>query len=208
MAIARTNGTVTLLDELHDRYVHDRRTGRLSHELAALLPADANVLDVGCGDGLLSAKLMQLRPDVTVSGVDVLLRADRRIPTLLFAGADLPFTDSSFDVVLLVDVLHHADSPLRLLAEAARVASVSILLKDHLLEGPLASTMLRFMDRVGNAHHGVSLPYNYWPRSVWLAAFRRLGLSVSAWNERLRIYPMPASLLFDRSLHFIARLER
>ena len=38
------------------------------------------------------------------------------------------------------------------------------------------------MDYVGNAHHGVVLPYNYWPRRRWHDAFRDLGLTVRAWR--------------------------
>jgi hypothetical protein len=64
------------------------------------------------------------------------------------------------------------------------------------------------MDRVGNARHGVALPYNYWRRAQWLQEFERAGLSPTLWKDSLHLYPWPASLLFDRSLHFVSRLER
>jgi hypothetical protein len=62
------------------------------------------------------------------------------------------------------------------------------------------------MDWVGNSAYGVHLPYNYWSKSEWDLAFAQLGAEVEHWQARLRLYPFPASLLFDRSLHFIARL--
>jgi hypothetical protein len=63
------------------------------------------------------------------------------------------------------------------------------------------------MDWVGNARHGVALPYNYWPRSKWLDAFNDLDLRLNVWKEDLGLYPWPANLVFERSLHFVARLD-
>jgi hypothetical protein len=66
---------------------------------------------------------------------------------------------------------------------------------------------LRLMDWVGNAHHGVVLPYNYWPEKHWRAAFDHIGLRVGQWQPRLAIYPWPFTVLFDRGLHFVASLD-
>jgi hypothetical protein len=63
------------------------------------------------------------------------------------------------------------------------------------------------MDRVSNRRYGVALPYNYWPRQAWYDAFQALGLTLSHWQDRLHLYPWPASLVFDRSLHFLANLS-
>jgi hypothetical protein len=62
------------------------------------------------------------------------------------------------------------------------------------------------MDWVGNAHHGVVLPYNYWPEKRWRDAFADLGLGVGDWTQRVPLYPWPASWVFQRRLHFVARL--
>ena len=198
---------MSIVGRLHGDLVHTRRVCVLRDRLAGLLPRDARMLDLGCGDGLLSAAITEVRSDVTVAGVDVLARSDAKIPVESFDGRTIPYPTGSFDVVMLVDVVHHADDPERLLREAARVAGRFVLIKDHLLEGVLAEPTLRFMDWVGNAHHGVALPYNYWSRVRWERAFRSLGLKVDAWAENLGLYPRPASWVFERSLHFVARLE-
>jgi SAM-dependent methyltransferase len=144
--------------------------------------------------------------DLSVSGIDVLLREESAIPVAKYDGQSIPHLDDSFDTVLLVDVLHHTDEPMGLLREALRVARRSVLIKDHCRDGFLAGPTLRFMDWVGNSAYGVHLPYNYWSKSEWDLAFAQLGAEVEHWQARLRLYPFPASLLFDRSLHFIARL--
>jgi len=187
--------------------VHSRRVRVLCNELSLLLPRGARVLDVGSGDGLLASLVQSARPDVTVSGIDVLVRGDTRIPVTPFDGNRIPFEDQSFDVVMFVDVLHHTADPAVLLREAARVARSSIVIKDHRLEGPCARPILTFMDWVGNARHGVSLPNNYWPERRWRETFDTLGLAVGDWHTDLGLYPGLADRVFGGSLHFVARLQ-
>ncbi len=198
---------MSLLGDLHGEVVFQRRVRVLSAALSDLIPDAATVLDVGCGDGLIDRLIGERRPDLTISGVDVMVRPATHIPVEPFDGQTLPLGDGSLDVVMLVDVLHHADDPERLLGEALRVARAAVVVKDHTLDGVLAGPTLRFMDWVDNAPHGVALPYNYWPERRWREAFARLGVEPTVWIGRLNLYPPPASWLFDRSLQFIARLD-
>jgi len=197
-----------MLDLAHRRLVYGRRIRVLARHLADLLPRDASVLDVGSGDGLLARRVMELRPDLVIRGVDVLARSESHIPVELFDGVKLPFADRAFDAVTMVDVLHHAAKQERLLEEMTRVTKRVILIKDHMVRGAFAWRTLAFMDWVGNARHGVSLPYSYWSADRWSQAYARLGLRVVEQRDRLGLYPWPASLVFERDLHFIALLER
>lgn len=74
--------------------------------------------------------------------------------------------------------------------------------------GLLAGPTLRFMDWVGNAPHGIPLPYNYWPERRWHEAFARRDLTPAIWLNKLGLDPTPATWFFDRSLHFVARLDK
>ena len=94
-----------------------------------------------------------------------------------------------------------------LLREACRVAKKALVIKDHTRNGLFANTTLRFMDSIGNAHHGVALPFNYWSKQQWDAAFESLDLQVDIWLSSLKLYPIPADWLFGRSLHFATRLS-
>jgi SAM-dependent methyltransferase len=196
-----------LEENLHGRYVHDRRSRILSNHLANSIPNGFRVLDVGSGDGLLGKLIGQIRPDITINGIDVIVRPSTYIPTEKYDGTIIPYVDGSFDGVILVDVLHHTTDPMILLREAKRVARSTIVIKDHLADALFARPTLRFMDRVGNARYGISLPYNYWPKEKWFGAFDTLGLKVGMWTTKLGLYPRPASWIFDRSLHFVTRLD-
>lgn len=193
-------------ERLHQAYGGNRRLEALARHLAPLLPERASVLDVGCGDGALDERIGGARPDVEISGIDVLVRPETRIPVTSFDGRAIPHPDDAFDAVVLVDVLHHCDDPEALLAEAVRVARRCVLLKDHIASGPVSRALLRFMDDVGNRRFDVALPHNYWEEPRWRDAFERLGLTVETWETDLRLYPGPLDWIFGGSLHFVARL--
>jgi 2-polyprenyl-6-hydroxyphenyl methylase / 3-demethylubiquinone-9 3-methyltransferase len=89
-----------------------------------------DVLDIGCGGGLLAEEFARL--GCVVTGVDpseVSLAAARShaagqglaIAYQLALGESLPFVDESFDVVYCCDVLEHVDELRRVIAETARV---------------------------------------------------------------------------------------
>ena len=109
-----------------DRPIDDRA---VAWALAALVRTGERprVLDLGCGDGRISALLADAGGEVT--GVDpsetALERARRAHPDLTFLrpardGA-LPLPDSSFDVVVAINVLEHVADTQRLMSEARRV---------------------------------------------------------------------------------------
>ena len=198
---------MNLIEYCHGGYIQDRRAHVLAEQLSSLIPHNSTVLDVGCGDGKLSAQILELRGDTIIKGVDVLARSQSYIPVDLFDGQTIPAADDSFEVVMFVDVLHHTEDPMILLREATRVARRHIILKDHLQDRPLAKTTLRFMDSIGNARYGVATPYNYWHERKWRQAFEEVGLTVTFWTSDFQLYPKLLDLLFGGTLHFIARLD-
>ncbi len=197
-----------LVGILHNKLVFGRRVRRLAEALGGLIPAGSKILDVGCGDGQIGAKLANSSREISVSGIDVLIRPHCQIAVTQFDGKKIPFEDASFDLAMFVDVLHHTNDPLALLAEAKRVTRRYVLLKDHFRTGGIGNLTLRAMDWFGNAHHGVVLPYNYLSEPEWNRIYERLGLGVVELKRKLNLYPFLADILFGRGLHFIVLLEK
>lgn len=192
---------------LHGALVHSRRVRVLAAHFAELIPDGHSVLDVGCGDGLVAAAVRRLRPDLRVEGVDVHVRSSTHVPVTRFDGERLPFAEGSWDTVLLCDVLHHAVEPRELLGESVRVARYGVVIKDHVVRGLLARPTLRLMDFVGNAPHGVALPYNYYTDAQWTAALTHCRLVERERRERLGLYAGWADAMFGRRLHFVGRFD-
>jgi 2-polyprenyl-3-methyl-5-hydroxy-6-metoxy-1,4-benzoquinol methylase len=99
--------------------------------------APRSVLDVGCGEGVLTCRWAERLGDRPVLGIDLAdpkLEAEwstRRRPNLEFraiAAEELPFADGSYDLVAAIEVLEHVPDPERTLAEMARVAARHVLI--------------------------------------------------------------------------------
>jgi ubiquinone/menaquinone biosynthesis C-methylase UbiE len=78
------------------------------------LPANARILDVGCGKGFLLHELKKLLPQATVRGIDIsryaLENAKPEVKTYLsFHGAQdkYSFPDKEFDLVISITTLHN-----------------------------------------------------------------------------------------------------
>jgi len=199
---------MNLVGHVHDGLVRTRRIRVLAALAGRLVPHGARVLDVGTGDGQIAAALAANRPDVSIEGLDVLVRPNTAIPVARFDGRTIPQAAASVDVVTLFDVLHHADDPAALLAEASRVTRGCVIVKDHVAAGRLSRAILTLMDEVGNRHHGVALPHHYLTARQWSELIERLRLTPASWEVGgLGLYPWPASAVFGGRLHLLAKLD-
>jgi SAM-dependent methyltransferase len=198
---------MSLPGKLHRSLIYGRRVRRLSELLSQLLPQADSVLDVGCGDGRLAWSLQKARPELRIEGVDVLMRERTWIHVRSFDGRTLPYADSSFDAVILVDVLHHTLDPLALLRESLRVSRRWLIIKDHILQGLAAGMRLRFMDYAGNSDHRVALPYNYMTEKQWEEFEQMLNVRLISKRRSLGLYRWPLDYIFGAGLHFIAVYE-
>jgi SAM-dependent methyltransferase len=195
------------IGQAHEKLVFNRRVRVLVDQIGALLPQDAEMLDVGTGDGQIAKMIGEQAHGTVVQGIDIMKRGVIHIPVTLFDGTTIPMEDNSVDVVTFVDVLHHTDDPQILISEASRVARKAVIIKDHLSENTFDHMTLRAMDWVGNAPHGVVLPYNYAPRRDWDTWFENARLATDRFDTDVPLYPAPLSWVFGRKLHFIARLN-
>lgn len=93
-------------------------------------PAEASVLDVGCGNGFLQWALQ--RRFRYVAGLDYspqMLKVNPCAANHLGSCTELPFPDKSFDVVVAAHLLHHLVNAERsaTLAEMSRVARRTVI---------------------------------------------------------------------------------
>jgi ubiquinone/menaquinone biosynthesis C-methylase UbiE len=155
---------------------------RVDEAAANLEPS--SVLDVGCGEGVVTERLAQRLAPIEVLGVDAdesRLKeewAARGAPNLSFttgSAYDLPFADGSFDLVCAIEVLEHLERPRDALAEMRRVANRALLLSvpnepswriSHMFAG-------RNVRALGNTPGHI----NHWSKSSFLRLASELGRS-------------------------------
>jgi SAM-dependent methyltransferase len=124
----------------------DERAVAWALETAALAGEAPRVLDLGCGDGRVAARLAAA--GAAVAGADpsavALERARAAHPGLELReiGVDgrVPAEDGSFEAVVCLDVLQHVADTQRLMSEARRV----------LVPGGLFAASVPFHGRAGN----------------------------------------------------------
>ncbi|HKR71841.1 MAG TPA: methyltransferase domain-containing protein [Streptosporangiaceae bacterium] len=129
-------GPDTYLHGHHDSVLrsHRWRTAQNSAGyLISRLPPAADILDVGCGPGTITADLAVLAAPGRVVGVDAAddvlaearrAAADRFVTNVTFETGDvysLSFADRSFDVVHAHQLLQHLSDPVAALTEMSRV---------------------------------------------------------------------------------------
>ncbi len=182
----------------YDQPVVQRLTYRPVHDavVAALRPLDPRrVLDVGCGTGLLTARLRGACPAATVVGCDfsdgMLGQAHAREPGAPWVRGDalrLPFHDATFDAIVSTEAFHWFPDQPRALAEMRRV----LVPGGHALIAIVSTPHETVRTLVHAASQTFGQPFD-WPTSRQMRAlFEAAGLHVAA---QRRVYRLPAGIL-------------
>lgn len=163
------------------------------------LAAPGSVLDVGCGEGVLSEQWARRLGAGRVVGIDL---ADPKLgaewagrvqPNLEFrvmTGERIDYADGAFDLVAATEVLEHVQDPEVVLAEMTRVAGSHLLVS--VPHEPLwrALNMARgaYLKDLGNTPGHL----NHWTRRGFVALLRRYGTVTEARS------PFPWTMLLVR----------
>ncbi len=146
-----------------------------------------SVLDVGCGEGILThkwAKRLEGRRIVGIDLEDPAIQAEwakRRAPNLeyrVMKAEQMPFADGEFDVATAIEVLEHVPDPEHTVAEMARVAHGHLLVS--VPREPLwrALNMARgaYLKDLGNTPGHL----NHWSKRSFTQLLSRHGTVVEA----------------------------
>jgi SAM-dependent methyltransferase len=139
-----------------------------------------SLLDIGVGAGLALQYIRQQNPHLICAGVDV---RDLRLPQVdvplqLYDGYTLPFSRDQFDVSLLFYVLHHCQSPSRVLDEAARVTRRNIILIEEFDQPGADEVSLDMTERQSHRALGLpsDLPYHLFDKTEFESMLRTRNL--------------------------------
>jgi SAM-dependent methyltransferase len=167
-------------------------------ELFARAQPDS-LLDIGCGEGVLTQRWAKLLDGRRVVGIDLddpqlhEQWARRSAPNLeyrVMRAENLPFAEDEFDLVTAIEVLEHVPDPEHTLAEMTRCARRRLLVS--VPREPLwrALNMARgaYWPALGNTPGHL----NHWSRRSFIALLERYGEVVEARS------PFPWTMLLVR----------
>ena len=149
------------------RHSDAHREGR-DLELFAEWAEGTNALDVATGGGNVARVLGD-------AGLEVLTidSAPGMGPTVVSRAEEIPFADSSFDVVTCRVAAHHFQDPASALQEMARVSRALVLVSDNLFLGEAGEEA----DKLRDPTH----VRNY-SEDEWRAMFEGAGLAIEAYE--------------------------
>jgi ubiquinone/menaquinone biosynthesis C-methylase UbiE len=107
------------------------------------------ILDLGAGEGYVGLEASK-RGAGPVILADVVPMNRTALPWSLVEEENLHFATDSVDYVILYFVLHHAANPVRVLAEAARVARHGVIVVESVYEWPVQLKVLTLLDQLAN----------------------------------------------------------
>jgi len=158
-----------------------------------------SVLDVGCGEGVLTEQWAQALGDRRIVGIDLddeKLKAEWRtrqrpnLEYLTMKAENLPFADGEFELASAIEVLEHVPDPAHTVAEMARVASRWLLVsvpREPLWRG-LNLARGSYVKDLGNTPGHV----NHWSKRSFVALLSQHGDVVEARS------PFPWTMLLVR----------
>lgn len=125
------------------------RTPWIAEEIGKRFNSKVNVLDIGCGGGLLTNYLAKLGHDV--SGIDISQNSltvakkydeTKKVQYKHANAYELPFNDKLFDVACAMDILEHVEEPERLIQEASRILKPGGIFFFHTFNRNILSKLL------------------------------------------------------------------
>lgn len=151
------------LNRIADRKLKKRAADKAARVRPFLpeMTRECEVLDLGAGEGYVGRVLDETVgfydpasgfeiPGCKVTLCDIRDANRTDLPYTVYSGGRLPFANGSFDATLLVFVLHHTESPARVIQEARRVTRRRVIIVESVYEGVFNRLLLRFSDRLVN----------------------------------------------------------
>jgi len=139
-----------------------------------LSPND-RIIDIGSGNGLITDYLRQEGFDVTP--LDIIDMAyHERVSPVVYDGDVMPFEDKSFDVALILTVLHHIEEPDAVLVETQRIAQKIIIIED-IYNNSLQKYATFFMDWLVNLGYSPA-PHTNKNDKGWRMTFSNMQLKL------------------------------
>ena len=159
------------------------RTKKLFHTFETFLESGERILDIGVGGGWIG-QMIREKKNAKITLLDVVDLNQTSEPLVLYDGKTIPFSRDSFDVSLLLLVLHHCEDPINVLQEAKRVTSKKIIIFEDTFVSKfdkilvcLGDIMWGFSSFLVNPS-GENIPCHFKRVTEWKEIFKSLDMEI------------------------------
>jgi hypothetical protein len=179
-----------------------------------------SLLDVGCGNGLISQMSKPHFAEVQMLDVVNYVSPEITLPYLPYKEGEAFPVSKGYDTVLLLTVLHHSNDPMTLLKESWKTTNQRLIIIESVfgvhvqppigsyelavLEEPEQIAYAVFVDWLYNRvlNDNIPVPYNFTTPERWLEIFVECGMHVA------EIENLGQDIKIAPELHYMFVLER
>ena len=158
-------------------WIQNRRAELVYSQIENYIQTTESVLDLGAGDALVAQRIYD-RKTKNITLIDVGNANLTNLPLIIYDGNGLPFADKSFDVALLLYVLHHCQNPAQVLEETKRVVRKKVIILEDLYYSKGERLTLKLLDWYLGKVEGMPTPANFRKPEEWMLLFNRIGFIV------------------------------
>ncbi len=179
--------------------------------LAPLIPDGSRLLDFGCGNMFTAIQLLEHKPNLHITGVDIIrdqnlneaFLSDPRLDFKQSSSEILPFENNSFDGVIALATLHHTPDPEYFLAELKRVVKVNgfVILVEEMAINFADKLYISAEDWLLNKmKEGVPVPLKFRYHKQYLRTFQAMNMGIEFAGS---VRPFPTMMH-----HFVYKLMK
>lgn len=181
------------MSSLRKRFIRSKakiKYQRIFHHLTK----DGKILDIGTGNGALCKILRE--KGYNVQPLDIKNHSYfKEVTPKIFDGIEIPYPNNTFEIALLITVLHHTKRPEHLIKEATRVADKIIIMED-IYTNKVQKHLTFLADSIVNQEFS-GHPHTNKTDLEWKSIFKDQGLKLVSQSDH------PAFLLLFRQITYV-----
>ena len=166
------------------------------------------ILDYGCGSMEISKKLEEKNYIKSIVGSDIFNHSYKSKKLTYINNEKLFKENEKFDVIFVVDVLHHVgiNNAHKIINKLSKLSKI-IIIKDHFEYGFFSRQLLRFVDFYANYGYGVNVPKKYFNKNKWKKTLIKSNSKEIFRKNNFQQHDGLFNLILNKKHHFVSMIK-
>ena len=166
------------------------------------------ILDYGCGSMEISKKLEEKNYIKSIVGSDIFNHSYKSKKLTYVSNERLFKKNEKFDVIFVVDVLHHVgiNNAHKIINKLSKLSKI-IIIKDHFEYGFFSRQLLRFVDFYANYGYGVNVPKKYFNKIKWKKTLIKSNSKEIFRKNSFQQHDGLFNLILNKKHHFVSMIK-